>query len=166
MENTYLFAISVGLGKHFLFSTLSSLKVKQLQETVYILFILIFTLTQHGLLTTILRSGLLILKRLLLTFCFLCKPWPYLVNFSRENSREYCKLGDSLSQLGLKSSVEQPKLTKNTVVGFTSFWRSLMYFKFVVNKAQMLPLLLEIAAFLKNMVVGECDQFYWLLEIN
>ena len=38
MENTYLFAIIVGLRKHFLFSTSSSLKVKQLQETVYILF--------------------------------------------------------------------------------------------------------------------------------
>ena len=67
MENTYLFAIIVGLGKHFLFSTSSSLKVKQLQEAVYKLFILIFTLTRHGPLTTVLRSGLLTLKRLLLT---------------------------------------------------------------------------------------------------
>ena len=31
-----------------------------------------------------------------------------------------------------------------------------MYFKFVVNKAQILSLLLEIAAFLKKKVVGEC----------
>ena len=46
MENIYLFAIIVGLRKYFLFSTSSSLKVKQLQETVYILFILIFTLTR------------------------------------------------------------------------------------------------------------------------
>ena len=89
-------------------------------------------------------------------FRSLCKPWPYLVNVSRENSREQCKLSDNLSQLGLKSCVEPPKLTKKTVVGLTSFWRSLIYFKFVVNKAQMLSLLLEIAAFLKKKVVGEC----------
>ena len=38
LENTYLLAIVVGLREHFLFSTSSSLKVKQLQETVYILF--------------------------------------------------------------------------------------------------------------------------------
>ena len=31
-----------------------------------------------------------------------------------------------------------------------------MYFKFVVNKAQMLSLLLEKAAFLKKKVAGEC----------
>ena len=77
MENTYLFAIIVGLRKHFLFSTSSSLKVKQLQETVYILFILIFTLTPHGLLTTILRSSLLTLKQLVLTTLYnVCAvPW-------------------------------------------------------------------------------------------
>ena len=46
--------------------------------------------------------------------------------------------------------------TNKTVVGLTSFWRSLMYFKFVVNKAQTLSLLFEIAAFLKKKVVGEC----------
>ena len=68
-----------------------------------------------------------------------CKPWPYLVNVSPENSRELCKLGDNLSQLGLKSCVE--------------FWRSSMYYKFVVNKSQMLSLLLEIDAFLKKKVM-------------
>ena len=31
-----------------------------------------------------------------------------------------------------------------------------MYFKFVVNKAQMLSLLLEIAEFLQKKAVGEC----------
>ena len=56
-------------------------------------------------------------------------------------------MSDNLSQLGIKSCVEPPKLTKKTVIGFTFFWRSLMYFKFVVNKAQMLLLLLEKAAF-------------------